>query len=54
MENKKIICKECGKECIFTTGEKEFYAQKGLNEPKKCKDCREKSKQSKFKSNYQR
>lgn len=44
MEEKKdktIICKDCGKEFVFTVGEQEFYAEKGLeHEPVRCKECR--------------
>jgi len=37
-----IVCKECGKEFVFTAGEQAFYAQKGFqNKPKSCKECRE-------------
>lgn len=40
-EDRKIICKECGQEFIFTAGEQEFYAEKGLkNEPQRCRECR--------------
>jgi len=43
MEDKKIICKDCGKEFIFTVGEQEFYQLKDIkNEPVRCKECREK------------
>jgi len=38
----KIICKICGKEFIFSKGEQEFFAEKGLkNIPKSCPECRE-------------
>ena len=40
-EDKILICKECGKEFTFTAGEQEFYAGKGLQEPKYCKECRD-------------
>ncbi|MDQ7093587.1 zinc-ribbon domain containing protein [Desulfosporosinus sp. PR] len=41
-EDKTLICKECGREFIWTAGEQEFYAEKGFaNEPKRCKECRE-------------
>lgn len=41
-EDKTLICKDCGKEFIFTAGEQEFYAQKGFqNEPQRCKPCRD-------------
>lgn len=40
-EDKTLVCKECGKEFIFTAGEQEFYAEKGFqNEPQRCKECR--------------
>ena len=39
------ICEDCGKEFVFTAGEQEFYAEKGFtNEPKRCKECRDKRK----------
>lgn len=46
MEDKTLICKDCGKEFIFTTGEQEFYKEKGFdNEPVRCPDCRKSRKQ---------
>lgn len=33
-EDKTLVCKECGKEFVFTAGEQEFYAERGFqNEP---------------------
>ena len=38
-----LVCKDCGAEFVFTSGEKKFYAEKGfLNKPKSCKNCRDK------------
>ena len=46
MEDKKIVCVDCGKEFVFTVGEQEFYKEKGFeNEPKRCPDCRRAKKQ---------
>ena len=46
-EDKKLVCKECGQEFIFTAGEQEFYAERGFaNEPQRCKACRDARKQS--------
>ena len=28
-EDKTLVCKECGKEFVFTAGEQEFYAERG-------------------------
>ena len=41
MQDKTIVCKDCGKEFLFTVGEQQFYAEKGFeNEPVRCKECR--------------
>lgn len=46
--DKKIVCKDCGQEFIFTEGEQAFYKEKGFeNEPVRCKDCRSKKKDNK-------
>lgn len=47
MQDIKIVCKDCGKEFIFTAGEQEFYKEKGFSNPVRCKDCREKRKTEK-------
>ena len=40
-EDQNLVCEDCGKEFVFSAGEQEFYAQKGLvNVPKRCPDCR--------------
>ncbi|MDQ2816813.1 MAG: zinc-ribbon domain containing protein [Candidatus Eremiobacteraeota bacterium] len=37
-----ITCVDCGNQFTFTTGEQEFYAQKGFqNKPSRCPDCRQ-------------
>lgn len=39
--DKKLVCKDCGAEFLFTAGEQEFYAERGLeNEPQRCRSCR--------------
>lgn len=44
-QDKTIICQDCGNEFTFTAGEQSFYKEKGLtNEPKRCKECRDKRK----------
>lgn len=30
MQDKTIVCKDCGKEFVFTVGEQQFYAEKGF------------------------
>jgi hypothetical protein len=42
MDNDEVlVCKECGGEFVFTSNEQEFYSQKNLSKPKKCKSCRD-------------
>lgn len=46
-EDKTLVCKDCGKEFVFTAGEQEFYAEKGFeNDPQRCPECRAKRKQA--------
>jgi len=46
MEDKVLVCKDCGKEFIFSVQEQEFFAEKGFqNEPARCLDCRRLRKQ---------
>ena len=41
-QDKTLICKDCGKEFVFTAGEQEFSAEKGFeNEPQRCRECRQ-------------
>lgn len=45
-EDKTLQCRECGQEFVFSAGEQEFYAQKGLvNEPGRCPTCRQRRRQ---------
>jgi len=45
-QDETLICEDCGCEFIFTAGEQEFYAEKGLtNKPKRCHDCRKNRRQ---------
>ena len=40
MPDKTISCQDCGKEFIFTEEEQNYYAEKGFQDPKRCKPCR--------------
>ncbi len=41
MQDKVIVCKDCGKEFTFTVRDQEFYKEMGFtNEPVRCKECR--------------
>ncbi len=39
----KLTCVQCGKKFELTDGEIDFYRSKGLDLPKRCKDCRNKN-----------
>jgi CxxC-x17-CxxC domain-containing protein len=45
--DKLLTCRDCGKEFVFTAGEQQFYASKGLqHEPRRCPDCRNNRRQA--------
>jgi len=47
MTDKTLTCRDCGCSFVFTEGEQEFYASKGLtNEPSRCPECRSARKRS--------
>ena len=53
-EDEKLICEDCGSEFVFTAGEQEFYAQRGLvNKPKRCPECRKNRRQKNRKKMYE-
>ena len=40
-QDRDLTCRDCGGSFIFTAGEQEFYASKGLqNDPVRCPSCR--------------
>lgn len=44
--DKPLTCKDCQNSFLFTAGEQDFYAQKGLvNEPGRCPECRNRRKE---------
>lgn len=52
-DDEKLTCEDCGCEFVFTAGEQEFFAEKGLtNKPKRCTECRKAKKQSKKQRQY--
>lgn len=46
LNDKVLVCKDCGKEFTFTAKEQAFYAEKNFTEPKRCKECRQIAKQN--------
>ena len=43
--DKQIQCLDCGGDFLFSKNEQSFYSERGFtNEPKRCKNCRDKRK----------
>lgn len=40
-QDKVLVCRDCGKEFLFSGGEQAFYSEKGFqNQPTRCRNCR--------------
>ena len=40
-QDKVLVCRECGKEFLFSAGEQSFYQEKGFqHQPSRCRNCR--------------
>jgi CxxC-x17-CxxC domain-containing protein len=51
--DKTLTCRDCGAQFTFTSGEQEFYSQKGFdNEPTRCQNCRRARKQGRGGDSY--
>lgn len=51
MEDRTIECEGCGNHFTFSAKEQEFFAEKGFQDPKRCKPCRNKRKSAKREGN---
>ena len=40
MQDKTLVCSDCGQEFTFSASEQEFFAQKGFSQPSRCRLCR--------------
>jgi hypothetical protein len=40
MEDKTLICENCGRRFDYPVAEQQFYEGQGIQDPKICKDCR--------------
>ena len=41
MEDRTITCADCNQPFTFTAGEQQFFQERGMSEPKRCKPCRQ-------------
>lgn len=44
MEDKILVCKDCGNEFVFTVREQEFFKTMEFQEPVRCPQCRKEAK----------
>ena len=52
--DRTLVCRDCGREFIFTSGEQDFYASKGLtNDPVRCSSCRSSRKTTMTNGNFE-
>ena len=40
LEDKELVCTDCGKKFVFNKGEQAYYLDRAYIEPKRCADCR--------------
>jgi uncharacterized membrane protein YgcG len=41
MEDKTLTCADCSQPFTFSAGEQQFFQERGMSEPKRCKECRQ-------------
>ncbi len=41
-----LTCSDCGQEFVFTAGEQQFFQERGYSQPRRCKPCRQQTKQT--------
>lgn len=44
-EDRELTCVDCKQTFTFTAGEQQFFSEKGLSDPKRCKPCRQAKKE---------
>lgn len=44
MTDQQLTCGDCGQEFNWTAAEQSFYAERGFEPPKRCKECRQANK----------
>ena len=43
-EDTTVTCCDCGRDFVWEKGEREYYWSKGLADPKRCPECRQRRK----------
>ncbi len=40
MSDQQISCADCGRRFVWSAGEQQFFRERGLQAPRRCRDCR--------------
>lgn len=40
MSDTRLVCVDCGELFVWSEGEQRYYQERGLSQPKRCKNCR--------------
>jgi CxxC-x17-CxxC domain-containing protein len=50
-DDRTLTCRDCGESFVFSVGEQQFFATKGLvNDPQRCPSCRAEAKRARSSS----
>jgi CxxC-x17-CxxC domain-containing protein len=52
MSDRTLTCRDCGREFVFTSGEQDFYTQRGFSDPQRCPECRAQRKTQRNQGGY--
>lgn len=52
MEDRALVCRDCGKDFVFSASEQEFFASRAFEPPLRCPDCRASRKRQRTESEY--
>jgi Probable zinc-ribbon domain len=40
-DDQQLTCADCNQEFVWSAKDQEFFAEKGFQQPKRCRDCRQ-------------
>ncbi|MDK2927256.1 MAG: CRISPR-associated protein Csm2 [Bacillota bacterium] len=46
MPDRRLVCRQCGRDFVFTEGEQRFFAERGYRPPTRCPQCRQRNRSS--------
>ena len=39
--DREIVCRDCSSAFVFSAGQQQFFVDRGLQDPKRCPQCRQ-------------